>query len=201
MKSGILAIVAVSSLFVVTAFRSSESTPASAFTLTSSKGKSVNLTDFKGKWVVLEWWNYQCPFVQKHYNSGNMQKTQKQLTDKGVVWLTICSSAPGKQGHVSAEQAEKILADLKGNATHVLFDPEGKVGKMYNAKTTPQMVLISPDKQEVLYNGAIDDIRSANIADIAKAENLILRAYNEASNGKAVSIPYKEPYGCNVKYP
>lgn len=83
----------------------------------------------------------------------------------------------------------------------MLFDPEGKVGKMYNAKTTPQMVLISPDKQEVLYNGAIDDIRSANIADIAKAENLILRAYNEASNGKAVSIPYKEPYGCNVKYP
>jgi peroxiredoxin len=169
------------------------------FTLDSSVGKEVSLSSFKGKYVVLEWWNNGCPYVQKHYNSGNMQKLQKQMKDANVVWLTIVSSAPGKQGYVTPDQANSMMKEFKGLPAYVLHDPDGKVGKLYNAKTTPQMVLISPN-QEVLYNGAIDSIRSANPGDIERAENYLLRAYNEAKAGKPVSMPSTQPYGCNVKY-
>jgi peroxiredoxin len=183
----------------IAAMASFAATPAPNFTLPSSTGKQVSLADFKGKYVVLEWWNHQCPFVRKHYDSGNMQKTQKELTDKGVVWLTIVSSKEGAQGYVTADQANDIMKREKGVPTFILHDPTGEVGKKYDAKTTPQMVLISP-KGEVLYDGAIDSIPSSRISDLDKAENYLLRAYGEASSGKAVSMPKTKPYGCNVKY-
>jgi peroxiredoxin len=171
---------------------------APAFTLPSSIGKDISLADFKGKYVVLEWWNHQCPFVVKHYG-GNMQSLQKQMKEKGVVWLTICSSAPGKQGHVVADQANDVMKSKGGEPAYILLDPDGKVGKLYNAKTTPQMVLITP-AGDVVYNGAIDSIPSSNVADIATAENYLLKAYGEHSSGMAVSTPTSKPYGCSVKY-
>lgn len=174
-------------------------TPAPEFTLTSSNGKEVSLSEFKGKYVVLEWWNHQCPYVVKHYDSGNMQKLQKEFTEKGVVWLTIASSKPGSQGYVTGEQANDLMKSKKGAPSHVLHDPTGVVGKKYDAKTTPQMVLISPN-QEVLYNGAIDSIATSRISDLETAENYLVRAYKEASSGKAVSMPVTKPYGCSVKY-
>ncbi len=173
---------------------------APLFTLPTADGKTVNLADLKGKWVVLEWWNHECPFVVKHYSSGNMQKLQKEFTEKGVVWLTINSSAPGKQGHVNGAQATSLMKEKNAAPTHVLLDHDGKVGKMYDAKTTPQMILISPEGV-VMYDGAIDSIRSANIADIPKAENYLVKAYGEASTGQAVTTPKTQPYGCSVKYP
>jgi peroxiredoxin len=173
---------------------------APMFTLTSAEGKTVNLADFKGKYVVLEWWNFECPFVVKHYGAGNMQKLQKEFTEKGVIWLTINSSAPGKQGHVNGEQAISLMKEKKASPTHVLLDHDGKVGKMYDAKTTPQMILISPEGV-ILYDGAIDSIRSSNPADIEKAENYLVKAFAEASSGKPVSTPKTQPYGCSVKYP
>lgn len=172
---------------------------APAFTLTNSNGATVSLDQFEGKYVVLEWWNYQCPIVRRHYDTGNMQKTQKALKDKDVVWLTINSSAMGKQGNVNGEQANKIMKDEKSFISHVLLDHDGKVGKMYDAKTTPQMVLISP-KGEMLYNGAIDNMPNARGEETLKAENYLLRAYGEASSGKEVSIKTSRPYGCGIKY-
>lgn len=172
---------------------------APTFSLTNSNGAKVSLEQFEGKYVVLEWWNYQCPVVRRHYDSGNMQKTQKALTEKGVVWLAINSSAAGKQGNVNGEMANKVMKDEKAFASHVLLDHDGKVGKMYDAKTTPQMVLISPTG-ELLYNGAIDNMPNASREETAKAENYLLRAYGEASSGKEVSIKTSRPYGCGVKY-
>lgn len=174
------------------------SSAAPPFTLPAADGKSVSLSDFKGKYVVLEWWNFECPFVVKHY-SGNMQKLQKEFTEKGVIWLTINSSAPGTQGHVNGERALAIMKEKNGSPTHILLDHDGKVGRAYGAKTTPHMFLISPEGV-ILYDGAIDSIRSSNVADIEKAENYLVKAYNEASSGKPVSTPKTQPYGCSVKY-
>jgi len=172
---------------------------APTFTLTDAKGAKVSLEDFRGKYVVLEWWNYQCPIVVKHYSSQNMQNLQRKLTGEGVVWLTICSSAPGKQGNVDGAKALEVMAGQKGAPTSILLDPTGEVGKKYDAKTTPHMFLVSP-KGELLYDGAIDSIPSSNAADIPKAENYVLKAFEEAKGGKAVSTPKPRPYGCNVKY-
>ena len=185
----------------VAAMAAFATTPGAApdFKLPSSVGKEVSLSDFRGKYVVLEWWNYQCPFVVKHYDSGNMQRTQKALTEKGVVWLTIVSSKEGAQGYVTAEQANSIMKENRGLPSFILHDPSGVVGKKYDAKTTPQMVLISP-AGEILYDGAIDSIPSSRISDLEKAENYLLRAFGEASTGKPVSMPKTKPYGCNVKY-
>lgn len=169
------------------------------FTLPASNGKQVTLSEFKGKYVVLEWWNHQCPFVRKHYDVGNMQKLQKEFTEKGVVWLTICSSKEGAQGYVTADEATEVMENEKGSPSFVLLDPAGVVGKKYEAKTTPQMVLISP-KGEILYDGAIDDLIASRGSDVKTAENYLVRAYNEASTGKPVSMPKTKPYGCSVKY-
>ncbi len=128
-----------------------------------------------------------------------MQRTQKALTEKGVVWLTIVSSKEGAQGYVTAEQANSIMKEKRGLPSFILHDPGGVVGKKYDAKTTPQMVLISP-AGEILYDGAIDSIPSSRISDLEKAENYLLRAFGEASAGKPVSMPKTKPYGCNVKY-
>ena len=173
--------------------------PAPAFTATSVDGKKVSLKDFRGKTVVLEWTNHQCPFVQKHYNSDNMQKLQREFGERGVVWLSLISSAPGKSGHVSAQQAKKLTADRKAQPSDILLDATGDVGRLYGAKTTPHMYII--DAQGVLrYMGAIDSIRSADTADIADAVNYVKNGLNELLAGKTISNAVTSPYGCTVKY-
>lgn len=173
--------------------------PAPNFTLKSSSGKDVSLSDFKGKVVVLEWTNSGCPFVQKHYGSGNMQKLQKDATAKGVVWLSICSSAPGKQGNLSAEEAGKTIAANGSAATAYLLDEDGKVGRLYDAKRTPEMYVINKDGT-LVYHGAIDDKKTPDPADIPGARNYVTAALDEVLTGKPVSAPTTEAYGCSVKY-
>jgi len=169
------------------------------FTATDSNGKNHTLASYKGKIVVLEWLNHQCPFVKKHYGSENMQKLQKAYTGKGVIWLSIISSAPGKQGYCTPEEANSLTGEKGAAPTAVLLDPQGTVGKLYGAKTTPHMFIISEDGV-LVYNGAIDDIPSTDIADIAKAKNYVQSALDELLAGKAVSVATSQPYGCSVKY-
>ena len=169
------------------------------FTLTDSKGISRKLSDFRGKFVVLEWLNHDCPFVKKHYGSGNMQKLQQEYTAKGVVWLSIISSAPGKQGHRTGPQADADTKDKKANPTAVLLDPAGEVGQKYEAKTTPHMFVLDKDGK-VIYAGAIDSIKSTDSTDVTKAENHVRAALDAALAGKPVSTPSTKPYGCSVKY-
>lgn len=172
---------------------------APEFTLTDSKGTSHKLSDFRGKIVVLEWFNHDCPFVKKHYGSGNMQKLQKEYTAKGVAWLSIISSAPGKQGHRTGPQADSDTKDSKASPTAVLLDPAGEVGQKYEAKTTPHMFVIDPEGR-VIYAGAIDNIRSTNPADVTKAENYVRQALDASLAKKPVPTPKTQPYGCSVKY-
>lgn len=173
--------------------------PAPDFTLTDSNGKEHKLSDFKGKFVVLEWLNHGCPFVVKHYSSGNMQKLQKEFTGKDVVWLSIVSSAPGKQGHMSAEETNAAIAEKGAAPTAVLLDESGTVGKLYDAKRTPEMFVVSPEGV-LIYAGAIDDKKSTDAADIEGAVNYVKQALDEALAGKPVSVPKTEAYGCSVKY-
>lgn len=173
--------------------------PAPEFTLTDTNGKSHNLSDFKGKTVVLEWINHGCPFVVKHYVDGNMQKLQKTYTDKGVIWLSICSSAEGKQGHLTPADWNKTNAEKKAMPTAVLLDGDGKVGKIYSAKVTPHMYIINAEGV-LVYNGAIDSIKSTDSADVAKAENFVAKALDEVLAGKPVTTPSTAAYGCSVKY-
>lgn len=181
----------------VTAARVNEKAPD--FSVVDSKGKTHALADFKGKWVVLEWHNQGCPYVKKHYDSGNMQKLQQEWTAKGVVWLTVISSAPGQQGHVTPAKADEYVAQRKAVPTAVLLDASGAMGLAYGAKTTPQMYVISPDGV-LLYNGAIDDKPTTDVADVPTAKNFLNAALGEAMAGKPVSVPTTKPYGCNVKY-
>jgi peroxiredoxin len=173
--------------------------PAPAFTLTDTKGKQHNLADFKGKYVVLEWVNFGCPFVKKHYESGNMQATQKKAVEKGVVWLSVCSSAKFKQGHMSAADWNEEIAERKLASTAVLLDENGDVGKTYGAKTTPHMYVVNPDGV-LIYKGAIDNKPSSNKDDIPGAKNYVLAALDESLAGKPVSTPSTQSYGCSVKY-
>ena len=169
------------------------------FTGVDSTGKTHNLSDFRGKVVVLEWTNHQCPFVRKHYESGNMQRLQADATSKGIVWLSIISSAPGNQGYVEAAEANMLTENRGANPSAVLLDTEGKIGKMYNARTTPHMFVI--DKQGIVkYMGAIDSIYSTNPADIAKAENYVQKALTSVLAGQPVETAVTQPYGCSVKY-
>jgi peroxiredoxin len=172
---------------------------APEFTLKDTSGKEHNLSDYKGKFVVLEWFNEGCPFVKKHYTSGNMQKLQKEYTGKDVVWLSINSSAPGEQGHLTPLSAPKTMSDWKMDSTKILLDHDGKVGKMYGAKTTPHMYVI--DKTgKLVYQGAIDSKPTANTADIDGAENYVKVALDNSMNGKPVPTTSTKPYGCSVKY-
>lgn len=173
--------------------------PAPAFTLTDSNGKRRNLADFKGKYVVLEWVNLGCPFVKKHYGSGNMQATQKKAVDKGVVWLSVCSSAPGKQGHLSAADWNEEIGERKVASTAVLIDESGATGRAYGAKTTPHMYVVNPDGV-LIYKGAIDDKPTTNKNSVAGAHNYVLAALEESMAGKPVSTASAPPYGCAVKY-
>lgn len=173
--------------------------PAPSFTLTDTKGTTHSLADFAGKTVVLEWFNHECPFVKKHYGAGNMQKQQDAATGKGVVWLTINSSAPGKQGHVNAEQANAVLGEWKASPTAFLLDHDGTVGRAYGAKTTPHMYVI--DGTGVLrYNGAIDSNPSADPADIPGATQYVEAALADLAANRAVARGTTQPYGCSVKY-
>lgn len=173
--------------------------PAPDFTLAGSDGKPYALGAFKGKYVVLEWTNHDCPFVKKHYGSGNMQAQQRELTGKGAVWLTIVSSAPGKQGHVDAAAASELTKSRGAAPTAVLLDPTGEVGRTYDARTTPHMFVVAPDGK-LIYMGGIDSIASADANDIAKAAPYVKVALAEAMAGKPVSNPSTRPYGCSVKY-
>ena len=172
---------------------------APGFSLPDAKGQTHSLSQYKGKYVVLEWFNPECPFVKKHYGSGNMQKLQDQYTSKGVVWLTIDSNAPGTEGNITPVQAQKISASWKTHETALLLDPEGKVGRAYGAKNTPNMVIINPDGK-IAYEGAIDSKASPNPADIPSSTNYVKAALDESLAGKSVSTPQTKPYGCSVKY-
>jgi peroxiredoxin len=174
--------------------------PAPDFTLTDVNGKTVKLADFKGKHVVLEWTNPNCPFVVKHYGSNNMQGLQKDKTAKNVVWLAVNSTAKSHSDYMApAALSSKMIGEWKAAPTGLLMDESGAVGKSYQAKTTPHMYVIDP-KGTLVFAGGIDDKRSANPADIKGAKNFVRAALDESMAGKAVSTPTATPYGCSVKY-
>jgi peroxiredoxin len=170
------------------------------FTGTASDGKSYHLADYRGKFVVLEWHNNGCPYTQKHYKSGNMQKLQKQWTAQGVVWFTVLSSAPGKQGYVSASDENNYMAKMGAAPTAALLDPTGAVGHLYDAKTTPQMIVVNP-QGVIIYDGAIDNRPTEDLRDIPVATNYVSQALEQALAGKPVETAATRPYGCSVKYP
>lgn len=169
------------------------------FRLNDADGRVVSLSDFRGKTVVLEWNNPECPFVRKHYESGNMQKTQAAAKKDGVVWLSINSSAEGKQGYMDGAKAKTVVAAQKAQPTAYLLDPKGVVGNGYGAKTTPHMYIINP-AGNLVYMGGIDDKPTPNPADIDGARNHVLAALSELKAGKPVSVATSRPYGCAVKY-
>jgi len=173
--------------------------PAPAFSGPTSSGATISLDQFKGQNVILEWTNDGCPFVQKHYKTGNMQKSQVAANAAGAVWITVMSSAPGKQGHADATRANKLIKEWDAEPDYVLLDPTGAVGKAYGAKTTPQMALIDQDGA-LRYAGAIDDQPSANHATVNGASNYLLAALASISKGEPVAIRETKPYGCSVKY-
>jgi len=173
--------------------------PAPKFELPDTKGNTIKLSDYKGKYVVLEWFNHGCPFVRKHYDSGNMQKLQKAYTGKGVIWLSICSSAPGKQGNCSASEHNTMFAEKHAAPTAVLMDVDGKVGHLYGATSTPDMFIIDP-KGILIYAGAIDDTPGTDITEISTAKNYVKQALDESMAGKPITTAHTRPYGCFVHY-
>jgi peroxiredoxin len=173
--------------------------PAPDFTATDSNGAVHKLSEYQGKYVVLEWTNRGCPYTQKQYTSGNMQRLQREWTGRGVIWLTVASSAPGRQGYVTASEENAYLKQANAAPTAVLLDSTGALGHLYEAKTTPHMFIISP-KGILIYNGAIDDRPTTDLADVNGAKNYVSLALEEATSGKTVSIPTTRPYGCSVKY-
>lgn len=174
--------------------------PAPNFKLNAADGRVVTLSDFRGKKVVLEWHNPGCPYVRKHYDSGNMQKTQAAARKDGAVWLTINSGSPGKQGYMTGAEARALAAKEKAASTAYLLDPKGIVGKGYEAKVTPHMYIIDA-AGTLVYAGGIDDKPTADQADIPTARNHVLAALGEMKAGKAISVTTSRPYGCTVKYP
>ena len=173
--------------------------PAPDFTAKSVKGESVSLSDFKDKVVVLEWVNFGCPFVKKHYASGNMPKLQQTYTDKGVVWLSINSSAKGKQGYLEPAEMADLAAENGSKASHFLMDTDGKIGRIYGAKVTPQMYIIDQGGT-LVYDGAIDSKATTDAKDITTAEPLFANALDAVLAGKSVPNAKNKPYGCGVKY-
>ncbi len=173
--------------------------PAPALDLVDLNGKSVSLADHKGQWIVLEWTNPECPFVQKHYKSDNMQTTQREVTGKKVFWIQINSTNSNHPEFKTPAKMAEWNSQMKASVSAATLDRDGKTGRAYGAKTTPQMVLINPNGV-VVYNGAIDSIRSASAADIPKATNYLKQAVQEALGGKPVSVPSTTPYGCSIKY-
>lgn len=186
--------------FALSAFAARVGAPAPAFTGTDTHGKAHNLSDYRGKFVVLEWTNKDCPFTQKQYDSGNMQTLQRQWTQQGVVWLTILSSAPGHQGYMTAAEENTWMAKVHASPTAAILDPSGTIGHAYEAKTTPHMFIIDPSGK-LIYDGAIDDHPTTDTADVPISRNYVSEALREAMSGKPVAVAYTRPYGCSVKYP
>ena len=186
-------------LAALPAFAITPGSQAPDFKGTDSNGVSHSLSQYRGKYVVLEWANQGCPYDQKHYLSGNMEALQRQWTDKGVVWLSVLSSAPGEQGNVSPAEENQYLKKMKAVPTAALLDPEGRIGRLYEAKTTPHIFVIDP-KGKLIYQGAIDDKPTTNHADIKTAHNYLNDALDSAMAGKAVPVATTRPYGCSVKY-
>lgn len=186
-------------LLVATALAAKVGEPAPDFTAKDSNDKSHHLAEYRGKYVVLEWHNQGCPYTRKHYESGNMQRLQRQWTGKGVVWFTVISSAPGTQGYVRAPEENDYVKRMNAAPTAVLLDPEGSLGHLYAAKTTPHMYIIDPSGV-LIYNGAIDDHPTTDQSDIPSSKNYVSSALQEAMSGKRVSDPATRPYGCSVKY-
>ncbi len=173
--------------------------PAPAFTATDSHGQTESLNQFHGKYVVLEWHNQGCPYTRKHYESGNMQNLQKEWTHKGVAWFTVISSAPGKEGYMTASQENTYLSQVHAAPTAVLLDPEGRLGRLYDAKTTPHMFVIDP-AGTLIYAGAIDNRPTTDTEDVHGADNYVSDALTAAMAGKPVATPHTRAYGCSVKY-
>ena len=169
------------------------------FTGTDSNGQTHKLSEYRGKYVVLEWTNSNCPFTKKHYASGNMQALQKEWTAKGVVWLTVLSSAPGNDGYKTAGQENSYLQQAHAAPTSVILDPSGTIGHEYEARTTPDMYVIDPSGK-LIYSGAIDNRPTTDPSDVQGATNYVSAALNAAMGGQPVSVTYTRPYGCSVKY-
>ena len=173
--------------------------PAPAFALPDTHGEQHSLEDYRGEWVVLEWLNYGCPYVQKHYESGNIPGQQERWTERGVNWFAVVSSAPGKQGYYPADEMRERGEAFGVEADAILLDPEGEVGRAYGARTTPHMFVIDPEG-EVVYMGGIDDVPTARIEDLERATQLVDRALEQALAGEEITRPTSRPYGCSVKY-
>ncbi len=173
--------------------------PAPDFSLKDTKGNTQSLASYRGKTVVLEWTNFGCPFVAKHYDSGHMQGLQKKWTDKGIVWLSINSSAKGKEGNMTPEDWNAAIKNERAHSTAFLLDEDGTVGHLYDAKTTPDMFVIDPSGT-LIYKGAIDDKPSTKQKDLKDAKNYVDAALTESLAGKPVSVPTTDSYGCSVKY-
>ena len=175
---------------------------APSFQLMNQNGENIELDSFKGKKVILEWTNHECPFVQRHYETSNMQSLQEKYTEEGVIWLSIISSAVGKQGYVSPDEAIELTNARSAKPSHVPFDTSGKVGKMYKAKTTPHMYIID-ENQKLQYQGAIDNMGRTGAlfnTDLSKAKNYVVAAMNDLANGLSVQESKTRPYGCSIKY-
>jgi peroxiredoxin len=198
MKSILFAVLA-GAFALVTVHAADVGAPAPQFTAKDAKGATVSLSELRGKVVALEWVNFDCPFVNKHYGTGNMQKLQAEYTKKGVTWLTISSSAEGKEGFLEASKLGQ-LADSKGNkASHVIADGDGKIGKAFGAKTTPDMFII--DKEgKLVYSGAIDSKATTEAADVETADKYFAKALDAVLAGKPVENAKNQSYGCGVKY-
>jgi len=195
-----LAIALLLGIVASLAFAARVGEPAPNFTAIDTNGQTHKLSDYAGKFVVLEWHNRGCPYTQKHYNTGNMENLQREWTGRGVIWLTVISSAPGKQGFVTASDENAYIKQVKAAPTAVLLDASGTLGHLYDAKTTPHMFIINP-QGTLIYNGAIDDKPTADRSDITGAKNYVSAALEEALGGKPVTTPTTRPYGCSVKYP
>lgn len=206
LAAGMAAAVALTAGALIASTAEAETAPAigsaaPAFTGVTSDGETVSLADFEGKTVILEWTNDGCPFVKKHYTAppSNMQTLQKSASADDIVWLSVISSRPGSQGHVTPEQANELTTSRGAAPAHVILDESGDIGRLYGAKTTPHMYIITPEG-ELVYDGAIDSIPSARVDDIAKAENYVTAALADLEAGQPVATPASKPYGCAVKY-
>jgi hypothetical protein len=199
MKSKLLCNLAVLVVLASLCYSQKVSQAAPDFKATDSNGQMHELSEYRGKYVVLEWHNNGCPYTRKHYESGNMQRLQKDWTSRGVIWFTVISSAPGQQGYVTAQQENEYMKRMNAVPTAALLDPQGDIGRLYAAKTTPHMFVINPDGV-LIYDGAIDSKATTDQSDIATATNYVSQALEESIAGKPVSSPTSRPYGCSVKY-
>jgi hypothetical protein len=194
-----IAIAVAALAWVLVARAASVGQQAPTFSGKDSQGKTVSLAQYRGKYVVLEWTNRDCPYTKKQYDSGNMQALQQEWTGKGVVWLTVLSSAPGGQGYLDAAGENAQLARVHAHPTAAILDPGGEIGKLYSAKTTPHMFIIDPEGK-LIYAGAIDDKATTDTADVKIAKNYVSAALTEAMAGQPVEVASTRPYGCSVKY-